>query len=77
MHHALELDEILRFIASRIKYGNLKDAVSFACCRKSFSAPALDTIWGERQRDFTRLLQTLPSSSWTIVDDIFVSFSPT
>ena len=77
MHHALELDEILRFIASRIKYGNLKDAVSFACSRKSFSAPTLDTIWGERQRDFTRLLQTLPSSAWAIADDIFVSFSPT
>ena len=76
MHHIFEVDEILRFIASSITYEDLKDAVPFACCHKSFSAPTLDTIWGQYQRDFTRLLKTLPSSTWIIVDGNFVSFSP-
>jgi len=74
MHHAFEVDEILRIIASSIEYKNRKDAVAFACCRKSFSAPALDTIWGSWQGSFTTLLRTLPSSAWTIVDETFVSF---
>ena len=78
MHHVFEVDEILRFIASNIVYGDCEDAISFACCRKSFSesAPTLDTIWGIYQWDFTRLLQTLPPSVWTIVDGTFVSVPP-
>ena len=77
MHHAFEVDEILRFIASNIVYEDRKDAISFACCCKSFSAPpTLDTIWGICQWDFTRLLQTFPPSVWTIVDETFVSVPP-
>ncbi|KAF9647205.1 hypothetical protein BDM02DRAFT_3117461 [Thelephora ganbajun] len=71
MHHIFEVDEIVRFIASSIAYGNPKGAVSFACCCRSLSAPVLDTIWGDYQEDFTRLLQTLPPSAWTIVDEAF------
>ena len=73
MHHAFEVDEILPIIASSIKYENRKDAVSFACCCKSFSAPTLDFIWGIWQRSFTTLLRTLPPAAWTIVDKSFVS----
>jgi len=74
MHHTFEVDEILRIIASSIEYENRKDAVSFACCCKSFSDPALDAIWGIWQRCFATLLRTLPPSTWTIVDKTFVSF---
>ena len=77
MHHVFEVDEILRFIASGFKYEDREDAVSLACCRKSFSAPALDVIWGRCQPHFTALLKTLPPSIWTIVDGAFVSFLPT
>jgi hypothetical protein len=77
MHHVFEVDEILRFIASSIEYKNRTDAVSFACCCKSFSAPTLDFIWGVWQLHFTTLLQTLPPSAWAIVDGNFVSVPPT
>lgn len=74
MHHIFRVDEILRIIASSIEYENRIDAVSFACCCKSFSAPALDAIWGTWQRSFPTLLRTLPPSAWTIEDKTFVSF---
>ena len=74
MHHAFEVDEILRFIASGIEHKDRKDAVSLACCCTSFSTPALDVIWGRCQPHFTALLKTLPPSIWTIVDGTFVSF---
>ena len=77
MHHTFEVDEILRIIASSIEYENRKDAVSFACCCKSFSAPALDTIWRTWQWSFTTLLRTLPPSTWNIEDKVFVSFLTT
>lgn len=75
MHHVFEVDEIIRFIASSIELRDCRDAVSFACCCKSFSAPALDAIWGEWQRDLTELLKTLPPSVWVIIDGTFVSSS--
>ena len=74
MHHVFEVDEVLRFIASSIDHKHREDAVYFACCRKSFSAPALDVIWGRCQPHSTALLKTLPPSIWTIVDGTFVSF---
>ena len=72
MHHVFEVDEILRYIAFKIVYEDRKTAISFACCCKSFSAPALDTVWG-LQYEFISLLQTLPPSVWNIVDRTFVS----
>jgi len=77
MHHVFEVDEIVRLIAFSIEYEDRWDAVCFACCCKSFSSPVLDTIWGEWQRDLTRLLRTLPPSVWVFVDETFVSFSIT
>ena len=74
MHHIFEVDEILRIITSSLGYGEFEDAISLACCRKSFSAPALDAIWGTYQREFTWLLRTLPPSVWMIVDKTFVRF---
>lgn len=72
MHHLFEVDEILRIVTSNIRYGDCKDAISLACCCKSFSAPVLDNIWGRSQREFTWLLRTLPPSVWAIVDKTFV-----
>jgi hypothetical protein len=72
MHHVFEVDEILRIVTSSVGYEDCKDAVSLACCCKSFSAPALDTVWGTYQRKFTWLLRTLPPSVWAIVDTTFV-----
>lgn len=73
MHHVFEVDEILRTIAFNVMYQlGGPDAVSFACCCKSFSAPALDALWGMGYYDFTHLLRTLPQTTWTVVGGAFV-----
>ena len=77
MHHVFEVDEILRLIASSLVYEGQADAISFACCCKSLSAPTLDTLWGTGYYDLTQLLRTLPPNVWTIRGDAFVRFPPT
>ena len=75
MHHAFEVDEIIRLIASTFSDKDREDAIAFASCCRTFSAPTLDTIWGTYQWRFTWLLRVLPPSVWTVVDKTFVRAS--
>jgi len=65
MHACLDVDEILRLIASKLvasKSGAA--AVALACCRKSFEDPVLDVLW-ETQEKLLPLLKSLPGDVWS------------
>ena len=64
MHACLNVDEILRLIASElvVSQGGAT-AVALACCCKSFEDPVLDTLW-ETQYQLFPLLESLPGDIW-------------
>jgi hypothetical protein len=73
MHKVFSLDDIIRLIADKIPYGELKSAVALARCCKSISAPTLDSLWGEQTDLVTLFVYTLPPPTWKIVNNEFVS----
>ena len=75
MHACLNVDEILRLIASELvgSRGN-GTAVTLACCCKSFEDPVLDALW-KRQVRLSPLLESLPGGVWE--EDICIVSAPT
>jgi len=64
MHACLNVDEIVRLIASElVASGGTETAVAFACCRKSFEDPVLDVLWVEQDR-LLPLLESFPEGIW-------------
>ena len=64
MHACLNVDEIVRLIASKlVGPGSRATAVALACCRKSFENPVLDVLW-ETQGKLIPLLKSLPGDVW-------------
>ena len=73
MHPCLNLDKILRLLASKLVASEAKKtAVSLACCCKNFEDPVLDVLW-EVQDGLTPLLKCLPQEVWEERDGRFVS----
>ena len=59
MHHRIfDIDEILRHVVFYImQMPRRKDAISLACCRKSFEEPVLSMVWEKTSlRTLIRLL---------------------
>ena len=64
MHACLNVDEIVRLIASELVGSRGKRAaVALACCRKSFEDPVLDALWAE-QDELLPLLKSFPGDVW-------------
>ena len=64
MHACLNVDEIVRLIASElVASGEKATAVALACCRKSFEDPVLDALW-VKQNKLLPLLKSLPGDVW-------------
>ena len=75
MHRVFNLVDIVRLIADSIPYGDLKSATALACCCKSISAPALDSLWAKQTDLGTLLAFTLPPPTWKVVNRVFVGNS--
>ena len=64
MHTCLNMDEIIRLIASELIASRAgTTAISFACCRKNFEDPVLDVLW-ETQDRLLPLLKSFPVGVW-------------
>ena len=64
MHACLNVDEIVRLIASELVESKSKAAaIALASCRKNFEAPVLDVLW-ETQDGLLPLLKSLPVDAW-------------
>jgi len=64
MHTCLNVDEIIRLVASELVASKAKaTAVALACCHKNFEEPVLDTLW-ETQERILPLLRSLPRDVW-------------
>ena len=63
MHACLNVDEIVRLIASELVSEGKATTVALACCCKIFEDPALDALW-ETQDQILPLLRTLPEDVW-------------
>ena len=64
MHAFLNVDEIIRLIASElVTSGERGAAVALAYCRKSFEDPVLDALW-EVQDHLYPLLKSFPGEIW-------------
>jgi len=74
MHKAFSVNDIIRLIADSVPYGELKSAVALACCCRSISALALDSLWRKQTDLVTLFVSTLPPSTWKIVNHDFVGF---
>ena len=72
MHTCLNVDEIIRLVASELVASRAEaTAVALACCRKSFEDPVLDTLW-ETQESLLPLLRTLPRDVWVTGEEVSV-----
>ena len=68
MHACLNVDEILRSIASELVQSGLRrTAVALACCCRAFEDPVLDALW-ETKYHLMHLLRTLPQDIWSPVE---------
>ena len=64
MHDILNVDEIIRLLASGlIASGWRATAVALACCCRKFKDPTLDALWREQSR-LSPLLNTFPKDIW-------------
>jgi len=64
MHACLNVDEIVRLIASELVASGAKaTAAILACCCKSFEDPVLDALW-ETQDRLRPLLKSFPEDVW-------------
>ena len=64
MHACLNVDEIVRLIASKlIESKSNATAVALACCCKNFENPVLDVLW-ETQDKLLPLFKSLPGDVW-------------
>lgn len=64
MHACLNVDEIVRLVASElVAYEEWTTAVALACCCKSLEDPVLDVLW-ETQDGLSELLKCLPEDVW-------------
>ena len=64
MHACLNVDEIVRLIASKLVGSKTNaTAVALASCRKNFEGPVLDVLW-ETQDKLLLLLESLPEDAW-------------
>ena len=75
MHHCLNVDEIVRFIALELveSEGNAT-AVSLACCCKGFEDPALDVLWA-RPDGLDLLFKLFPGDVWSEHELVSVSIT--
>ena len=64
MHHCLNIDEIVRFIACELVASERKaTAVCLACCCKGFGDPVLDVLWATQVK-LSPLFECLPGDVW-------------
>jgi hypothetical protein len=76
MHACLNVDEIVRLIASElVASGGDATIAALACCCKNFEDPALDALWATQQQ-LAPLLGVFPEGVWKGVGD-FVSLPTT
>ena len=73
MHDILNVDEIVRLLASALVTSWWKaTAVALACCCRNFEGPALDELWKEQKKLYP-LLETFPDGVWDEESQGFVS----
>ena len=76
MHDILNVDEIIRLLASGLVVSGWRaTAVALACCCRKFEDPTLDALWREQKR-LSPLLNTFPKDIWDRASNDFVSRQP-
>ena len=74
MHQFWEIDELVRLVATALEkhYTASASAVALARCSKRLGDIVLDSLW-EQLTGLGLLLKCLPSDTWEVRDDEFVS----
>jgi len=73
MHRFWEIDELVRTLATDLKWRNTYgSAIALACCSKRLGDIVLDSLW-EHLNLLGRLMRCLPPETWEIRDQTFVS----
>ena len=74
MHRFWEINEMVRLLATILnkQYDASASAVALACCSKRLEDIVLDSVW-EKLIGLEHLMRCLPTDTWEIHDDEFVS----
>lgn len=73
MHRFWEIDELVRTLATELKWrATFPSAIALACCSKRLGDIVLDPLW-EKLDGLCRLMRCLPPDTWELRDRTLVS----